>query len=186
MIYILLFWTFLKIGAFSFGGGYAMISPVQEAVVQHGWMDADTFMKFLGVCESTPGPLMINMATYVGSTQGGLLGAFCATLGSILPSIVIMLLLSTILKTFQENHVVKSVLECIRPAALGLILATGLWMLYTLVLPTGFAPLAVDWKSLVLTGVLLAVPPLYHRWKQKKFSAIALIGISAVFGILLF
>ena len=85
MIYLDLFWTFFKIGAFTFGGGYAMLPLIREAVLDHGWMDDARIINFIAVSESTPGPFAINMSTYVGMETGGLLGALCATLGVVLP-----------------------------------------------------------------------------------------------------
>ena len=81
MIYVELFWNFLMIGALSFGGGYGMISLVRETVLGHGWLTEGEFLSFIAVSESTPGPLAINMATFIGSSQGGFWGALCATLG---------------------------------------------------------------------------------------------------------
>ena len=93
MIYAELFWNFLMIGALSFGGGYGMISLVRETVLGHGWLTEGEFLSFIAVSESTPGPLAINMATFIGSSQGGFWGALCATLGVVLPSFVIILLI---------------------------------------------------------------------------------------------
>lgn len=92
MIYVELFWNFLMIGALSFGGGYGMISLVRETVLGHGWLTEGEFLSFIAVSESTPGPLAINMATFIGASQGGFWGALCATLGVVLPSFVIILL----------------------------------------------------------------------------------------------
>ena len=185
MKYLLLFWTFLKIGALAFGGGYAMIAPLQDAVVFNGWMDAETFTKFLGVCESTPGPIAVNMATYIGSSQGGFLGAVLATLGVILPAFCFMLLLSTIFRSLQKKRLFKETLAGIRPAALGLILATGLWMVISGVLPQiqEFSVTTFDWKAGVMMGILFAIFPLYKKLTKKKLSAEALIGIAALLGI---
>lgn len=188
MIYLLLFWEFFKIGALAFGGGYAMIAPVQEMVASHNWMDLDTFNKFLGVCESTPGPIAINMATFVGSTQGGILGSLCATLGAILPAFLIMLLLSSVFNKVQNHAVFKATLAGIRPAALGLIVATGVWMVVTLAFPVISSTNAqmLDWKAMVIMAILFAIPPLYKKWTDKKISSIGLIGVSAVLGIALY
>ena len=98
MIYIKLFLNFLMIGAVSFGGGYGMISLVREVVISNGWLSEGELMSFIAVSESTPGPLAVNMATFVGSSQGGLLGSFLATLGVVLPSFVIILLIAAMLR----------------------------------------------------------------------------------------
>ena len=97
MIYLELFLQFLKIGAVSFGGGYGMISIIHETVVNCGWLTSEQFLNFVAVSESTPGPIAVNMATFVGSSQGGILGAFVATLGVILPAYIIMLLIATVI-----------------------------------------------------------------------------------------
>ena len=102
MIYLLLFLEFLKIGLFTFGGGYAMIPLIRETVVARMWLTENEFYDFIGICESTPGPIAINMATYVGSTQAGFLGAVCATIGVILPSFIIIILIASILKHFTN------------------------------------------------------------------------------------
>ena len=93
MIYLKLFLTFLEIGAFSFGGGYGMIAVIKESVVQNGWLTESEFLNFVAVSESTPGPLAVNMATFVGSSQAGFLGALLSTIGVILPSFLIILLI---------------------------------------------------------------------------------------------
>ena len=91
MIYLELFLTFLKIGAFTFGGGYAMLPLIQAEVVSHGWMEQQAIIDFIAVSESTPGPFAVNMATYIGSEIGGIFGSVCATIGVVLPSFVIIL-----------------------------------------------------------------------------------------------
>jgi chromate transporter len=103
MVYLYLFLEFFKIGLFTFGGGYAMIPLVKETVLSHGWLTESQFVNFLGVCESTPGPIAINMATYVGSVQGGILGSLVATIGVVLPSFIIILVIAAILKNFIKN-----------------------------------------------------------------------------------
>ena len=102
MIYVQLFLNFLMIGALSFGGGYGMISLVRETVLSHGWLTESDFLSFIAVSESTPGPLAVNMATFIGSSQGGLLGAFFATLGVVLPSFVIILLIAAVLQNLMK------------------------------------------------------------------------------------
>ena len=102
MIYVELFWNFLMIGALSFGGGYGMISLVRETVLGHGWLTEGEFLSFIAVSESTPGPLAINMATFIGASQGGFWGALCATLGVVLPSFVIILLVASVLQNLMS------------------------------------------------------------------------------------
>ena len=118
MLYLTLFLEFLKIGLFTFGGGYAMIPLIREVVLRHGWLDEAGFLNMIGVSEVTPGPIAVNMATFVGSTQAGFLGALLCTLGVILPSFIIMLLISTLLKKFIKNKYVQSALSGIKFVAI--------------------------------------------------------------------
>ena len=108
MIGLELFLTFFRIGLFTFGGGYGMIPLVQQEVLAHGWMDAAALYRFIGVCESTPGPIAVNMATFVGANQAGLAGSACATLGVVLPALVIMLLIAAVLRGFRQNRFVRA------------------------------------------------------------------------------
>ncbi|MBE6642550.1 MAG: chromate transporter [Ruminococcaceae bacterium] len=128
MIFLKLLFTFLKIGAFTFGGGLAMLPLVEEAVLSNGWMDAQQIADFFAISESTPGPFAINMATYVGSLCGGeyglwgtILGAFMATLGVVLPSFVIILLVAKFFEKFKDNKYVKGCMSGLKPASVGLI-----------------------------------------------------------------
>lgn len=104
MIYLTLFIEFFKVGLFSFGGGFGMIPLIQDAVIRHNWMSEDAFYNFIGVCESTPGPIAVNMATYVGSTQAGLPGGIVATLGVITPSFFIILLIAAVIKNLTKKY----------------------------------------------------------------------------------
>ena len=102
MILLQLFWNFLVIGAVSFGGGYGMISLVRETVLGHGWLTESEFLSFIAVSESTPGPLAVNMATFIGASQAGLAGSFVATVGVVLPSFVIILLIAAALHSLMK------------------------------------------------------------------------------------
>ena len=122
MTLLTLFLTFFKIGLFTVGGGYAMIPVMQREIVDVWQCIAnDTFVNFIGIAESTPGPIAINMATFVGSSQGGILGAFLATLGVVLPSFVIILLIASVFTKLLKYAGVKAVLGGIRPAIIALI-----------------------------------------------------------------
>lgn len=103
MIYLYLFLEFLKIGLFTIGGGYAMIPLIKETVLNYSWLTEEEFTNLIGICESTPGPIAINMATYVGSTQGGLLGSLVSTLGVVLPSFIIIVLIAAVFHKFTSN-----------------------------------------------------------------------------------
>jgi chromate transporter len=129
MIYFELFIQFFKIGLFTFGGGYAMIPLVRDTSVGKGWLSVEEFSSLIGVCESTPGPVAINMATYIGSIQGGIFGSVCATLGVVLPSFLIILLIASILNKFTENKYFKRFIKGVKPIVSALILSTGLILL---------------------------------------------------------
>ncbi len=187
MIYLRLFWEFLKIGALSFGGGYAMIAPIRDVVTQNGWMSDTFFMQFIGVCESTPGVLAVNMATFIGSRQGGFLGALLATLGVILPAFCIMLLLGTVLSRFRKSRGLSAALSGIRPAALGMILSAGAWLTAQTLLFSGSKPaFCPDWKAVFIAVVLLVAMVVWKKKKQAKMPAIPLIGLSAVLGAVVY
>ncbi len=121
MIQLTLFYTFFKIGLFTFGGGYAMLPLIQAEVLAHGWLPLETFVNFIAVSESTPGPFAVNIATYVGLETGGFFGAVCATLGVVLPSFLIILLVARGYQKFRQSFWVRGVMTGLRPAVVGLI-----------------------------------------------------------------
>lgn len=184
MIFLMLFIEFFKVGLFTFGGGFAMIPLIEDIVVSYGWLTEAEFYNLIGICESTPGPVAINMATYIGSEQGGLFGSFCATLGVVLPSFIIIVLIAAILKNFTENRFFKGFIRGVKPVVAALILATGTTLLLKNIgisLSGTFTP---RWAAII---VLAAVTALYFFFKivfKKKLSAIQIILISAVLGVL--
>ena len=115
MIYIDLLIGFLEVGLFSFGGGYAAIPLIRDVVTAHGWLDDEMLTYMIAVSESTPGPIMVNLATYVGSSQAGLLGSAIATFAVVLPSFIIILLITILLKTLLKNPYVQAVLQGFKP-----------------------------------------------------------------------
>ena len=187
-ILLKLFLTFLKIGAVSFGGGYGMISLIREEVLQNNWATEEVFMNFIAIAESTPGPIAVNMATFIGFSQYGALGSLVATLGVILPSFIIILLITAIFHSFLKNKGVKAVLSGILPAIAGLITATGLTMFLSTILSlkTINSTISFDYKSLIILAIILLIASLYKKKFNKKISPILLIIVSAVFGILLY
>lgn len=184
MIFLMLFIEFFKVGLFTFGGGFAMIPLIEDIVVSYGWLTEAEFYNLIGICESTPGPVAINMATYIGSEQGGLFGSFCATLGVVLPSFIIIVLIAAILKNFTENRFFRGFIRGVKPVVAALILATGTTLLLKNIgisLSGTFTP---GWAAII---VLAAVSALYFFFKivfKKKLSAIQIILISAVLGVL--
>ena len=181
MILLELFLGFLEVGCFSFGGAYAAIPLIQDVVLRYGWLDEETLLYFIGVCESTPGPIMINLATYVGSSQAGILGAFLATFAVVLPAFLIILGVVAIVDKFLGNPWVKAAMDGLKPGVIGVILATGISMIFSNVL----VDRTVDVKALIITGILGAMSIGSRLIRKKKISPIPLIGISAALGILM-
>lgn len=183
MIYITLFLEFFKIGLFSFGGGFSMLPLLQDAISRHNWMTEEAFYNFIGICESTPGPIAVNMATYVGSTQAGFAGGIIATLGIITPSFCIILLIASLLKNITENKYVQRFLYGIKPVILALIFSTGIIMLLK---STGYvSPKQYDVNISAIIILILLAGIYFFLWfkKKKKLSAFSLIILSAVLGI---
>lgn len=188
MIYLQLFFTFFKIGLFTFGGGYAMIPLVRDEAISLGWITEEAFVNFIAVAESTPGPIAINMATFIGSTSAGILGATCATLGVILPSFIIILLIASVLKKLLEVSGVKAFIKGIHPTITALILSTGLTMLLNSLfsIKNIGSAFSFDYKALIILSVIILANFLYKKIFKKKPSAIILIIISAILGMILY
>ena len=180
MIYMELFLSFLKVGCFTFGGGYGAIPLIRDVVLGKGWLSEELLTDMIAVSESTPGPIMVNMATYIGSSQGGFLGALAATAAVVLPSFCIILLIATLLGTALKSPWAQAVLRGLKPCVVGIVLATGINMVLK------NCVFRLDVMALVLTALLVAVKWLYHRIRKKKLSPIALILISAALGMVLY
>ena len=129
MIYLDLLIGFLEVGLFSFGGAYAAIPLIRDVVLAHGWLDDEMLSYMIAVSESTPGPIMVNLATYVGSNKGGLLGAVIATTAVMLPAFLIILFIMVLAKSLLKNPYIKAVLRGLKPCVIGVILATGVYMI---------------------------------------------------------
>ena len=171
MIYLELFWTFFTIGAFTFGGGYAMLPLIQIEVVNKGWLANEAVVNFIAVSESTPGPFAINMATYVGSEMGGVLGAACATLGVVMPSFIIILIVAKCYDRFKKSKLVKGAMSGLKPAVIGMIGTAVLSIGKTVFVQPGLL------FSAVLFGVMAVLV-------FRKVHPIIIICISATAGIL--
>lgn len=184
MIYLELFLAFLKVGCFSFGA-YAAIPLMQETVIAHGWMDAEMFANIVAISESTPGPIMVNLATYVGSEQAGVWGGAAATLGVILPSFILLLLITSLFSGLMRSWFFRAILRAVKPCLMGVILATGVYMLFTSL--TGGAGLgSFDAKAGLILVLLVLIMGGWRKWKRKTFSPILLIGIAACLGGVLY
>jgi len=188
VIYLELFLTFLQIGAFSFGGGYGMISLIREKVLMHGWLTEAEMLNMIAVAESTPGPIAVNMATFVGSAQGGVLGALLATLGVVLPSFILILIIAALIRNLLKYAGVKAFLGGIRPCVVGLILATAITMFISTAI--GFSAIGatpnIDFRGIIIFAILIAITVVAKIAFQKKPSPILMILISAGLGMLMY
>ncbi|MCI8814386.1 MAG: chromate transporter [Lachnospiraceae bacterium] len=180
MIYLELFFGFLKVGCFAFGGAYGAIPLIQDVVLEYNWLSREQLTYMIAVSESTPGPIMVNLATYIGSAQAGLPGSILATLAVILPSFLMILLISALMKTAIKNHYVQAVLQGLKPCIIGIILATGLYMSFDHCV----AGQTLDVPAATLTALLAAGMMIFRKFFHKKLSPIGLILISAVLGML--
>ena len=178
MIYLKLFWEFLKVGLFAFGGAYGAIPIIQQGVLAQGWMDEAMF-------ESTPGPIMVNAATYIGKMQGGVLGSIVATIGVVLPSFVIILLVTALFTKVLKKKPVQATLRGVKPCIMGVILATGVYMALSAILGS-VKSVAFDWVALVILAVLILAVVLYQKIRKKELSPILIIVISAILGAVLY
>ncbi len=188
MIYLALFLAFLKIGAFTFGGGYAMISIIRETVLSYGWMTEEELLNLIAVAESTPGPIAVNMATFVGASQGGILGALLATLGVVLPSFIIILVIAALVSGFLKYKGIAAFLNGVRPCIVAMILATALTVGLSALLSfksVGDTP-NLDIGGMILLALLIAIHFGYKMLTKKKPSPILMILISAGMGILFY
>ena len=188
MIYLKLFLTFLQIGAFSFGGGYGMISLIREKVLLYGWLTEEELLNMIAVAESTPGPIAVNMATFVGSAQGGILGALFATLGVVLPSFIIILTIAALIRNLLKYAGVKAFLGGIRPCIVGLILATAFTMFMSTAI--GFSSigdtLTIDFKGIIIFVILMLISLATRLVLKKKTAPILMIVISSGLGMLMY
>lgn len=189
MIYLQLFFIILKVGAVAFGGGYAMLALIGDSVLKYGWMTEQEFLDFVGVETIIPGPIAVNMATYVGYEQGGFLGALLATIGVVLPSFIITLIVVALIKNLLKYAPIKTFIASMRPALGGLILSVALTMALTVFFGIDTIEninFTFDWRTLVVLAVVVLVPFVWKRIKKKEFSSILLVVISGVMGMILF
>ena len=180
MIYLELFLGFLQVGLFSFGGAYGAIPLIREVVLRNGWLEDEALSYMIAVSESTPGPIMVNMATYIGSSQSGLLGSALATLAVVLPSFVIILLITAVLTNAMKSPWVQAVMSGLKPCIIGIILITGSEMILTNCFGNG------DLRSVLITGLLAAVFFGTKYFSKRKLSPIGLILIAALLGAIFY
>ncbi len=180
MIYWDLFYTFFTIGLFTVGGGYAMLPLIQDRVVQNEWLTSEQILNFIAVSESTPGPFAINIATYVGMEEAGLLGAVCSTFGVVLPSFVVILLVARCYEKFKKSRIVAGCMTGLRPVVVGLIGSAILSMAMDTFFYAGVSletMLTVSFlSSLIIFAIMLVLV-------FKKVHPIVVILLSAGLGI---
>lgn len=190
ILYLRLFWEFFKTGLFAVGGGMATIPFLYDLADKTGWFTANELANMIAVGESTPGPIGVNMATYVGFITGssyGVLGSFfgavIATLGLITPSIIIILVVAMVLNSFRNNPLVQNAFYGLRPASTGLIAAAGFVVMRSnlLYMEADWHILGVNWKGLILAALLWLLTNIVP--KVKKMHPIVFIGLSAIVGI---
>lgn len=187
MIYFRLFYEFFKTGLFSVGGGLATLPFLRNMADTTGWFTKAQLADMLAVSESTPGPIGVNTATYVGFTTAGVLGGIIATLGLIAPSIIIILIIARALKKFRNNRIVENMFYGLRPASTGLIAAAGLSVVPLALLKTGTLSFkdgflaSVKWPAVLLAAVLVVLT----NWVKptKDLHPILFIAVSAVIGV---
>lgn len=187
MIFWQLFVSYLKIGFFGFGGGYAMLSLIQnEVVVQHQWMTGSEFADIVAISQITPGPIAINSATYVGYTVGlqaggvgyGILGSLIATFAVCLPALTLMLLITRYFLRLRHNPLIEGAMRGMRPVVIGMIAAAALLLIFPHSTDPGEQNFIDLWSWLLFGGVLIG------QW--KKVNPILLIVLSAVAGMVIY
>ncbi len=179
MIYFDLFFTFLKIGLFTIGGGYAMLPMIREEVSSHGWLSQSELIDFIAVSESTPGPFAVNIATFVGTS--GIFGGLCATLGVVLPSFVIILIVAKCYERFKSNKLVVGAMNGLKPAVVGLIAAALLSLSGTVFFPQGLSANVFGAAQFYVSLGIFAVAVVLAF---KKLHPILIILLSAVIGVI--
>ncbi len=191
MILLELFVTFFKIGLFTFGGGYAMLPLIQEEVLAKNWSTNSELLDFIAVSESTPGPFAINIATFLGSEMSGVLGSVCATLGVVLPSFIVILIVAQFFEKFKNNGIVKGCMSGLKPAVIGLIGAAIISVAKEVFFPTIENVTSLG-DIISAMGATFTTPAIYVQLGVfavmavaafKKLHPILIICISAVVGI---
>ena len=195
MEFLMLFWVFFKIGLFTIGGGHAMIPLIMQEVVAQGWISEEVLIDFIAISESTPGPFAVNIATYTGTVVGeslggfghGLLGALCATLGVVAPSVIIIILIVKLLSRFMKKPAVQEVFTGVRSSVTGLLLSVFLGLFLSVILSMSSVWESVghfDYVGLIIFGVLMVVANV--KIKGKTLHPIFIVLISAVMGVLMY
>lgn len=188
MIYLQLFLSFFKIGLVSFGGGYAMIPLVMDECISSGWMNESELLNLVAVVESMPGPIAVDLATFIGSSQAGFLGSVCSIIGVILPSFIIIILIAALVKNLFKLKIVQSILSFIRPVVVGLIISTGIILFLQIILgiSTIKSSFVFNYKELIIFTILTTITLTLKFSRNKNISPILLILISGIMGVIMF
>lgn len=182
-----IFWIFFQIGLFTFGGGYAMIPLIKQFVVGGGLMAEELLIDFIAISESTPGPFAVNIATFVGMNQLGIWGAIFATLGVILPSFIILLIIARFGKKLLSSTGVQYAFRGVKPAVIGLILSVAFILATLIVFPNiKFKEPSMDFSEFDYKGLSIMVLIFILLRTKKKISPILLIVLSAILGLILY
>ena len=184
MIYLQLFWSFIQIGMFSFGGGYAAMPLIQgQVVTDHGWLTMSEFTDLITISQMTPGPIAVNSATFVGTRIAGTCGAVIATFGCIFPSCILVSLLAVIYNRYKNLSALQSVLSCLRPAVVSLIAAAGISILWQVITAGQTAALRdINWLG---TGLFLAAFFVLRKFKWNPILVMTLCGVIGLVGELI-
>lgn len=181
MIYLKLFWAFLQIGAFSFGGGYAAMPLIQAQVIdQYGWLTVSDFTDLVTISQMTPGPIAINSATFVGNQIAGIPGALAATIGCILPSCIFVTALAWIYTRYRNLSILQGILESLRPAVVAMIFTAGL----TILVPAIFRNSRITFQdgNFQIRPFLYFIAAMFclRKWKLDPIAAMVLCGVAEV------
>ncbi|MDD2259118.1 MAG: chromate transporter [Bacilli bacterium] len=179
-------WTFFKIGLFTIGGGYAMIPMIEEQAIAHGWITELELLDFLAVSESTPGPFAVNIATFIGFSQEGIIGAIFTTIAVITPSFIIILLIAKFLTSFADNKTVQGILSGIKPIVVGLLIGVVLNLIFKGITTdsfdiNNFSLQQIDFRVIIIIVIILTISRIF-----KKINPIFLILISGALGYLFY
>ena len=185
MILWKLFIDFFKVSCFTFGGAYGAIPLIRDKVLGNGWIGEEKLAYMIAISESTPGPIIVNMATYIGFHQAGFWGSVAATVAVVLPAYLVILLVMGILKNSIKNPWVQAVLRGLKPCVVGIVRATGLYMVIHNCI-TFSGGITADLRSGIVTVLLGAIVIFFPMLTKKRVSSIALICISAVLGMIVF
>ena len=185
MIFLKLFWGFFKVSCFTFGGGFGAIALIRDLVLTNGWLDEEVLTYMIAVGESTPGPVMVNLATYIGSAKAGFIGAVIATFAVTLPAFLVIVLITALLKNLIQNPWMQVVLQGLTPCVTGIVLATGAYMVIRNCM-TIEAQVTISLQAVLVAIGLIVIKLIYQKMKKKTISPILLILIAACLGVMVY